>query len=71
MDPPATERLLAWQEPESWRLWLARRLAAALVAARGNTTPDVPAWRFALERLRREGVDVDRWTPSSTLWATA
>jgi hypothetical protein len=71
MDPPTSERLLAWQEQESWRLWLARRLAAALVAARGNTTPDVPAWRFALERLRREGVDVDRWTPSSTLWATA
>jgi hypothetical protein len=71
MDPPATERRLAWQQPESWRLWLARRLAVALVAARGHAAPDLPAWRFALERVRREGVDVDRWTPSAALWAAA
>lgn len=69
MDPPRSERLLSWQEPESWRLWVARRLAAALVAARGSGSPDLPGWRFALERLRREGVDVDRWTPSAALWA--
>jgi hypothetical protein len=71
MDPPVSERLLAWQEPESWRLWLARRLAASLVAARDGASPGLPAWRFALERLRREGVDVDRWTPSAALWAAA
>ena len=71
MDPPTTERVLAWQEPESWRLWLARRLAAALVAARGHATSELPGWRFALERVRREGVDVDRWTPSAALWAAA
>jgi hypothetical protein len=71
MDPPVSERLLAWQEPESWRLWLARRLAASLVAARDGASPGLPAWRFALERLRREGVDVDRWTPSAALWTAA
>lgn len=71
MDPPRSERLLTWQETESWRLWVVRRLAAALIAARPAATPDTPAWRFALERLRREGVDVDRWTPAATLWAAA
>ena len=29
----------------------------------------VEPWRFALERLRCEGIDVDEWTPSATLWS--
>lgn len=70
MDPPAGERALAWQEPESWRLWLVRRLAASLVAARQDDGGLAP-WRFAVERMRREGVDVDRWTPGAALWRVA
>ncbi|MET0555438.1 MAG: hypothetical protein ABW221_20515 [Vicinamibacteria bacterium] len=70
MDPPASERAVAWQEPESWRLWLARRLAAALLAARRDGS-DLPPHRFAVERLRREGVDVDRWTPGAAMWRVA
>src|SRR5262249_29420130 len=30
MDPPQTEHVLTWQEPESWRQWVVRRLAAAM-----------------------------------------
>jgi hypothetical protein len=75
-DPPKRARLVAWQGPESWRLWLARRLAAAMIAAgaasaAGGTSSEGAAWRFALERLRREGVDVERWTPTAALWAAA
>lgn len=70
MDPPAAERAVAWQEPESWRLWLAKRLGAALVAARQDAGALAPH-RFALERLRREGVDVQRWTPGAALWRVA
>ena len=70
MDPPASERAVAWQEPESWRLWLARRLAAALLAARRDAG-DLPPHRFAVERLRREGVDVDCWTPGAAMWRVA
>jgi hypothetical protein len=71
MDPPAGDRILAWQERASWRLWVVRRLAAALVAAQADAEPGMAAAQFALERLRREGVDVDRWTPSAALWQAA
>lgn len=69
MDPPADERALSWQPTESWRLWVARRLAAAMIAAQRDPSPDLPPWRFALTRVRCEGVDVERWTPSTTMWA--
>ncbi len=68
MDPPRSERLLSWQEHGSWRVWVVQRLAVAMVAARSAAEPTMPPWRFALERLRREGVDVDRWTPSAAIW---
>jgi hypothetical protein len=68
MDPPDSERVLTWQEPESWRLWLVRRLAVAMIAAQTDSSTNVPPSAFALERLRREGVDVDGWTPSPSIW---
>lgn len=68
MDPPRAERKAAPGGQESWRLWVARRLASALLAAGGT---GAEPWRFALERLRCEGVDVDRWTPSAALWRAA
>ena len=66
MDPPATERD-AWGGRESWRLWLTHRLARALLAAR-SAGEGIEPWRFALERLRLEGVDTGSWTPAASLW---
>jgi hypothetical protein len=68
MDPPQSEKLLAWQEAESWRLWVARRLAAAMIAAQTDAHSSMGPGQFAVERLRHEGVDVDRWTPSTSIW---
>jgi hypothetical protein len=70
MDPPQSEKLLAWQEPESWRLWVVRRLAAAMIAAQSDPNSSMKPGEFARERLRHEGVDVDRWTPSTSIWQT-
>ncbi len=67
MDPPAAERTVPWTSRESWRLWVARRLAAALIAGQRESAA-MPPWRFALERLRLAGVDVERWIPEPTLW---
>ncbi len=67
VDPPRGERASAGSG-ESWRLWLARRLARSLVAARSQEGEGVEPWRFALERLRLEGVDTATWTPGSLLW---
>ena len=68
MDPPQSEKILAWQEPESWRLWLVRRLAAAMIAAQTEARSSIAPSQFALERLRHQGVDVDGWTPSASIW---
>jgi hypothetical protein len=66
MDPPVSEG--AWGGRESWRLWLTHRLARALLAARGAAEGLEP-WRFALERLRLEGIDTETWTPAAGLWS--
>ena len=70
MDPPQTAGQ-SWNGPMSWRLWLTHRLARALLSARRS--PDAAAapepWRFALERVRLEGVDTATWTPASGLWS--
>ena len=71
MDPPAQGRVVAWHEQESWRLWVARRLALAMVGARSTGSAELSPAEFALERLRHDGVDVDGWTPSASLWRAA
>jgi hypothetical protein len=67
IDPPAEERS-AWGGRESWRFWLTHRLARALLAGRSAGEEGVEPWRFALERLRLEGVDTDTWTPGARLF---
>lgn len=64
VDPPREEA--AFGSGESWRLWLTHRLARALLSARSAQAAE--PWRFALERVRLEGVDTDTWTPGAVLW---
>jgi hypothetical protein len=64
IDPPPRDRANSWLERESWRLWLTNRLALALLSAR-RSPGDMEPWRFALRRVRLEGVDTDTWTPQS------
>jgi hypothetical protein len=77
VDPPDAERSVLGGGRESWRVWVAHRLAWALIAGRGNIsegaegTQGYEPWRFALERVRLEGVDTETWTPSATLWKEA
>jgi hypothetical protein len=72
LDPPDSARALSWLGRESWRLWLATQLGAAIAfAKRSSARGSVEPWRFALERVRRMGVDVERWTPEATLWRSA
>jgi hypothetical protein len=67
IDPPAEKQTVPWLERQSWRLWIANRLATALLLARNSSETNIPPWRFALERLRMEGVDTQTWTPSQNL----
>lgn len=66
VDPPA-DGSHSWEDRESWRLWLTHRLARALLAARVSGGEGTQPWRFALERLRLDGVDTDTWTPGALL----
>jgi hypothetical protein len=72
LDPSPADGL-PWTGAESWRLWLAQRLARALLsgraAAAGRELPE--PWRFAVERLRLEGIDTDTWTPGARLFEEA
>ena len=69
IDPPDSERALSWLMRESWRLWLATRLGSALAMAKRASTAAIAPWCFAVERVRRQGVDVDTWTPADSLWS--
>jgi hypothetical protein len=70
VDPPDDERSVLGGGRESWRVWVAHRLAWALIAARPQEKTIEP-WRFALERVRLEGVDTATWTPGAALWKDA
>lgn len=70
VDPPDNDRALRWLGRESWRLWVVQRLGAALsIAKSARSASAVEPWLFAIERARRQGVDVETWTPSATLWS--
>jgi hypothetical protein len=70
IDPPRAEHALAWQDRESWRLWLTNRLAVALLAARRDGGPLEP-WQYALARLELDGIDPSTWVPPTDLWDEA
>ena len=61
IDPPAEIAVPAWLRQQSWRQWICNRLGAALAVAKHYQSQAVPAWRFALERLRLDGIDVTSW----------
>jgi hypothetical protein len=78
VDPPDDVRSVLGGSRESWRVWVAHRLAWALLSARGRSDqapdkaePPLEPWRFALERVRLEGIDTETWTPGAALWKEA
>jgi hypothetical protein len=71
IDPPRDQQVLAWQERESWRLWITNQLATGLLMARGYEPGPVEPWQFALECLRLRGVDTRFWRPLGDLgWSS-
>lgn len=56
----------SWLPTESWRVRVTHRLAVALVAAVRRNPRPVEPWRFALGRVRLEGIDPATWAPLDT-----
>lgn len=67
IDPPDDEVVLGVGQ-ESWRSWLARRMATALLEASQARLDGVQPWELVLGRLWLDGVDTDTWTPTTALW---
>lgn len=53
-----------WTGDQSWRSWLTHRLGSALAQAARDPGRGVPAWRFAMDRVSLDGVDVTSWSPA-------
>ncbi|MFG3409890.1 hypothetical protein [Streptomyces sp. NPDC048142] len=66
MDPP-DGRSDSSLPRHSWRSWLTGRIAAALALAQ-YLGVGADAWRFALMRVRCDGVDPATWRPASDFW---
>jgi len=48
----------------SWRIWICRKLAAALLTACEADNSDMEPWEFATRRILLENVDSATWRPS-------
>jgi hypothetical protein len=64
MDPPAGRAMLN-QVGASWRLWICRRLASYVANARQSGRAQ-DADRFALDRIKLDGIDPTTWEPSES-----
>jgi hypothetical protein len=64
IDPPEDHNFVPWLERESWRARICNRLASALMLAKTFQGGDISPSRFALQRLRLDGMDTDTWTPA-------
>lgn len=62
IDPP-NRTTPAWQERESWRLWVTNRLAIALLEYHTHENLTLRASTFALQRMLAEGIDPETWAP--------
>jgi hypothetical protein len=73
VDPPESERLPYEAHSESWRAWIADRLAVYLLTARATRSrlARVSATEFALGRLALDGVSTRTWEPLDTTWVSS
>ncbi len=64
-DPLEEEMVPDWLKRQSWRESICLRLGSFLAVAKREKTVAIAPWRFALERLRSDGIDVDTWSLAS------
>ncbi len=67
MDPPPLDQVLRSQQHQSWRQWVAERLAVYTVAAKEGV-PDEDVHGFVLQRVRLDGIDTTTWSPNLAIW---
>jgi hypothetical protein len=67
MDPPELGQVTAAYQRQSFRQWVASRVAIAVLSAKsaGKREDVVP---FVLDRVALDGVDTATWSPNLALW---
>lgn len=66
VEPPASAQAFAWQERNSWRFWVALRIARAILNVRKAQAKD-PVHSI-LSAVEVSGIDTRRWLPTSQHW---
>jgi hypothetical protein len=66
MDPPRFDQVLSGQEHQSWRQWVAGRLAVYTLAAKASGAEDIP--KVVLQRVGLDGIDTATWSPNLAIW---
>ncbi len=66
MDPPRFEQVLASQEHQSWRQWVAERIAVYTATAKEAGAEHIVD--FVLHRVGLDGIDTATWTPNLAIW---
>jgi hypothetical protein len=66
-DPPEHARPFRWNG-KSWRFWVTERLATALITASRHGSNEIEPWKFAVDRVRLDGIDTRMWRPYPGLW---
>jgi hypothetical protein len=66
MDPPRFDQVLSAQEYQSWRQWVAGRLAVYTLAAKASGAENIP--KAVLQRVGLDGIDTATWSPNLAIW---
>jgi hypothetical protein len=67
MDPPRSPGAHGVLPAESWRGWLASRVAIAVLSAKGaGSAGDIVS--FVRDRIALDGIDPATWTPAQAIW---
>lgn len=69
IDPPDGQDGVPWLRETSWRLWVCRKLAAALLLAMDDGRSPGEAAAFAKRRVALDGIDPESWAPVGTPFA--
>ena len=67
IDPPELARLTDGLEYQSWRQWIAYRVAVAVLSAKTRVMSS-EVLPFVLERLALDGIDPETWAPTLAIW---
>jgi hypothetical protein len=68
MDPPELASVPEWLSYQSFRQWVASRVAVAVLTAKGESAGPDEIVSFVRARVELDGIDPDTWSPNLAIW---